>query len=228
MLVVFDIDGTLIGGESADWAAFDEALYSVLSFRPTDDFYSRVADVTAQRLAEAAVTESRQMTGCGLEERIQAEYLRGLRVAHESNSDAFPVRPGVLHLMDHLRSLPDVEVALATGDWLSSIRFKLSAAGLDVSDLPLATSSDASSRADIIRCATARAGRSLSDVVYVGDGTWDLRTCRELGIPFIGTGSRTERLREMSFEHIVEPLHTPAFMSTFQSIRDSMHSTHHK
>ena len=228
MLVVFDIDGTLIGGESADWAAFDEALYSVLSFRPTDDFYSRVVDVTAQRLAEAAVTESRQMTGCGLEERIQAEYLRGLRQAHESNSDAFPVRPGVLYLMDHLRSLPDVEVALATGDWLLSIRFKLSAAGLDVSDLPLATSSDASSRADIIRCATARAGRSLSDVVYVGDGTWDLRTCRELGIPFIGTGSRTERLREMSFEHIVEPLHTPAFMSTFQSIRDSMHSTHHQ
>ena len=108
MLVVFDIDGTLIGGESADWAAFDEALYSVLSFRPTDDFYSRVVDVTAQRLAEAAVTESRQMTGCGLEERIQAEYLRGLRQAHESNSDAFPVRPGVLYLMDHLRSLPDV------------------------------------------------------------------------------------------------------------------------
>lgn len=228
MLVVFDIDGTLIGGESADWAAFDEALYSVLSFRPTDDFYSRVADVTAQRLAEAAVTESRKMIGCGLEERIQAEYLRRLRMAHKSNIDAFPVRPGVVHLIDHLRSLPDLDVALATGDWLPSIRFKLSAAGLDVSDLPLATSSDASSRADIIRCATARADRSLSDVVYVGDGTWDLRTCRQLGIPFIGTGSRTERLREMSAEHIVEPLHTPAFMSTFQSIRDPLNSTNHR
>ena len=37
---------------------------------------------------------------------------------------------------------------------------------------------------------------SFVSTVYVGDGIWDARACRTLGIPFIGIGSgeRADRL----------------------------------
>src|SRR5438067_2085791 len=41
-----------------------------------------------------------------------------------------------------------------------------------------------------------RDGESFACTVYVGDGVWDARACRSVGIPFIGigTGSRATRL----------------------------------
>lgn len=219
MLVVFDIDGTLIAGESTDWKAFEQALQSVLKFTPDDDFYTGVSDITAQRLAEAAVAASQCEAGCGFEQQVQAEYLRFLQLAHAESPDSFPLRPGASLLLEHLCATTGFSVAFATGDWSSSIAFKLSAAGIDLSHHPFATSTDAASRADIIRCAAHRAGRPLTEVVYVGDGTWDLRTCRSLGIPFIATGSRTDKLREMGAEHIVEPLEIGPFMRALQAIK---------
>ena len=44
--------------------------------------------------------------------------------------------------------------------------------------------------------ATERYGASFTSTVYVGDGVWDARASRSVGIPFIGigTGSRATRL----------------------------------
>jgi phosphoglycolate phosphatase-like HAD superfamily hydrolase len=44
--------------------------------------------------------------------------------------------------------------------------------------------------------ATEGYGESFACTVYVGDGVWDARACRSVGIPFIGigTGSRATRL----------------------------------
>src|SRR5206468_6814134 len=41
-----------------------------------------------------------------------------------------------------------------------------------------------------------RDGESFACTVYVGDGVWDARACRSVGIPLIGigTGSRATRL----------------------------------
>ena len=39
MLVIFDVDGTLIGGEPADWLAFDTAIESVLGFSADETFF---------------------------------------------------------------------------------------------------------------------------------------------------------------------------------------------
>jgi phosphoglycolate phosphatase-like HAD superfamily hydrolase len=213
MLVIFDVDGTLLGGEAADWRAFDTAIESVLEYAVDETFFSGLPEITAQAIAEAAIRASGAPSGRGFEERIRDEYLRGLRLAHSSDPLTFQPRAGVRELLAHLASLPGIEVALATGDWHSTIAFKLAAAGLDISTFPLATSSDTPRRADIIRLAAGRAGLPLSLAVYVGDGVWDLRACRELEIPFIGTGERTDRLAESGAEHLLEPLEATAFLA---------------
>jgi len=218
MLVIFDVDGTLLGGEAADWRAFDTAIESVLDFVADETFFSGLPEITAQSIAEAAIRASGAPSGNGLEDRIRDEYLRGLRLAHRSDPLLFQPRSGVQELLPHLASMPGVKVALATGDWHSTINFKLAAAGIDISTFPMATSSDAPRRADIIRLAAERAGLPLSQAVYVGDGVWDLRACRELEIAFIGTGQRTDRLAEVGVEHLLEPLETTAFLALLRGL----------
>jgi phosphoglycolate phosphatase-like HAD superfamily hydrolase len=217
MLIIFDVDGTLVGGESHDWACFDEAIADVVGFTPTQEFFDSLPEITAQAIAEAAIRAAKREPGVGLEERIRDGYLRRLRQVHASDPCAFPARNGVVTLLSHLSSLHGLGVAIATGDWHATASFKLGAAGIDVSRFPMATSSDCSCRSEIIKLAASRAGRSLADVIYVGDGVWDFRACRDLGVRFIGTGTRPHLLQAAGALHIMEELEEALFLSTAQA-----------
>lgn len=201
MLIIFDVDGTLIGGESHDWDCFDRAIEAIVGFYPTQEFFDSLPEITARAIAEASVRAANKQPGTGLDELIRDEYLRRLQEAHARDRHAFQPRPGVIQFLASLNSRPSVSVAIATGDWHATISFKLAAAGIDVSRFPMATCSDDPRRCEIIRLAAQRAGRSLSDAIYIGDGVWDLKACRALGIRFIGTGSRLHLLKKAGAEH---------------------------
>lgn len=204
MLIVFDVDGTLVGGEAADWACFDQAVGGVLGLAPGTPYFHSQTEMTTQAIAQSAIQVAGQPLGAGLEEQICAAYLAGLRRVHAADPGAFPARPGAREILGLLRSRPGVQVAIATGDWDGPIKFKLAAAGISVEGVPMATSSDRRVRAEIIALAAERSGRALAEVVYVGDGLWDLRACRTLGIPFIGTGHRLSLLVEAGARHLLE------------------------
>jgi len=206
MLIIFDVDGTLIGGESHDWESFDRAIEAVVGFYPTQEFFDSLPEITAQAIAEASIRAAHMKPGIGLEERIRDEYLRRLRDAHSRDPQAFQPRTGVVQFLSYLSSLAGVGIAIATGDWHATISFKLAAAGIDVSGFPMATCSDHPRRSEIIRLAAQRAGRSLSESIYIGDGVWDLKACRDLGVRFIGTGSRLHLLKKAGAEHTIEVL----------------------
>ena len=120
-------------------------------------------------------------------------------------------------LLARLNKLPGTGVAIATGDWLETTSFKLAAAGIDVSGYPMATSSDCSRRSEIIKLAARRAGRSLTDVIYVGDGVWDFKACCELGVRFVGTGTRPHLLKAAGAKLILEILEEALFLSTVRA-----------
>lgn len=216
-LIIFDVDGTLVGGERHDWACFDQAIADVTGFTPTQEFFDALPEITAQAIAEAAIRAANHEPGMGLEERIRNEYLRRLRAVHASDPRAFPARNGVVALLSRLNTLPGVGVAIATGDWLATTSFKLAAAGIDVSGYPMATSSDCPRRSDIIKLAATRAARSLVDVIYVGDGVWDVRACRDLGVRFVGTGTRPHLLKAAGAQHILEVLEEALFLSAVKA-----------
>ncbi len=68
----------------------------------------------------------------------------------------------------------------------------MAGAGMCLDDFPFATADDAHDRPGIMTISRQRAieqfGGPLGGTVYVGDGVWDARACRVLGIPFIGVG----------------------------------------
>ena len=206
MVIIFDVDGTLIGGEEQDWPSFSRALETMLGFHPDREFWESLEEVTGRAILRAAARR------CGIsidESRVRSFidlYLDNLRKAHELAPGGFPAKPGASEILDFLRANPLFSGAIATGDFRETIQFKLDAAGLDVSGIPLCSASDHEARRDIIALAADRAGYPVHDAVYVGDGWWDLRACEQLDIPFLGTGSNTERLKANGATLIIDDL----------------------
>jgi phosphoglycolate phosphatase-like HAD superfamily hydrolase len=109
--------------------------------------------------------------------------------------------PGAARCVEELNESSEYRVSLATGGWRASARLKLASAGLCYDDYPSASADDSSEREAIIRLSMERAAKrhgQFDGVVYVVDGIWDARACRNLELPFIGigTGGRATRLRE--------------------------------
>jgi phosphoglycolate phosphatase-like HAD superfamily hydrolase len=141
---------------------------------------------------------------------IQQRFLTILRAELTRAPERFLAIAGAGALFPHLRRA-GWHVALATGGWLASATVKLRAAGL-ATDIPMACADDADSREEIVRLAWQRAetqaGVAFRRVVSVGDGPWDVRTARSLGLPFVGiaTGVLADRLRTEGARTIVPDL----------------------
>jgi len=219
-MIVFDVDGTLIDGERTDWASFGGAFEEAAGFVLTKEFFESLEEVTAQAIVHHALAdlpiEEKQST----ERAVCQGYLRRLKTAHEKDGQSFRATVGAVDLLGYLQE-KGIPVAIATGDWRESISFKLQSAGIPFEGIPLVTSSEHYSRADIIAAAVAKAGQSLDEAIYVGDGTWDLRACRKLGIPFIGVGNKKQKLRDAGAEHILSDLNPADFWQAREAARSS-------
>lgn len=214
--VIFDVDGTLIGGEPIDWAAFEGAFAEVAGWALTDEFFANLQEVTAASIVHEALRsqsiprEERDM----LERQVSDNYANRLRAAVAESPNAFPARDGVL---ERLQGLADknIPVAFGTGDWRDSITIKLNASGVGTSWGPLVTSSEERTRAEIIQHAASLldAQIGVDQLIYIGDGSWDLRATRKLGIRFLGTGTKQDRLiaAGMKPEEWLGPFSDPLF-----------------
>jgi phosphoglycolate phosphatase-like HAD superfamily hydrolase len=202
-LVIFDVDGTLVDADPIDNDSFDRAFHKSTGFALTTEMWTTFEEVTAQAIVHQALgpqrTDLRE-----IETLVRDRFLDGLFTHHQQGGARIRLTPGTLAMWSNLRARPEFRVAIATGCWRETAHFKIDVAGLDISDVPFACSSDRRNRADIIALAAERAGIPMEQAVYVGDGVWDLKAARKLGIPFIGVGKRTDRLREAGANHVLD------------------------
>jgi phosphoglycolate phosphatase-like HAD superfamily hydrolase len=133
-----------------------------------------------------------------------------LKQEASSNPNLFLPIQGAGEMLEKLVSLSHIYVSLATGAWRESAVLKLNAAGLEIEHLPMASSSDAVSREEIMIISQKRACPAyrvdlFDSVAYVGDGIWDLHAARSRGYHFIGvgTGSHATRLKDEGAEYVV-------------------------
>jgi phosphoglycolate phosphatase-like HAD superfamily hydrolase len=217
-LIVFDVDGTLVGGEPTDWASFEAAFEEAAGFALDETFWASLEEVTAQAVVHQALPDSPPEKKTQMVHAVRDGYLRRLQAAHKNDPSTFPAVQGALALLAELKK-QGIPVGIGTGDWFETSLFKLSAAGIPLENLPMVTSSDFYSRRDIIAAAAAKAGRPLQETVYIGDGLWDLRTCQKLGIPFIGVGRRKEKLASAGATHTLPDLSPANFWQVMEMIR---------
>jgi phosphoglycolate phosphatase-like HAD superfamily hydrolase/GNAT superfamily N-acetyltransferase len=194
-MVVFDVDGTLIGGESTDWTCFDTAFLEVTGRELNREHFVALKEVTAKACIHQTLDDLPLAERNEKEAAVEARYIVLLKEAVKANPGALRATDGAIDLLRDLKAR-NIPIAIATGDWRESILIKLTAAGIPFEGIPIATSSENYARSEIIAAAVAAAGRTLDEAIYVGDGPWDYRATMKLGIPFVGVGSRASLLRK--------------------------------
>ncbi len=190
-LVMFDIDGTLVESYDFDATCFQDAVREVLDIEIDTDWhhYRHVSDtgILLQVLEEQGI-QTQQET---IIRRIRHDFTD--RIAAHLASEPMLAVPGARELFETLRQRDDVALALATGGWSETARLKLDAAGFDIQDIPLASSSHHYNRIEIMRQAERLCGIDTPQrKTYFGDGPWDVLAAQALGYEFVLVGDRVD------------------------------------
>ena len=198
-LVMFDIDGTLTETMKIDEECFVRSFKDVFGFADIDTDWSHYPHTTDSGIFHDIFMSRTGRSPTAQEvSRFRQHFVQLLAVA-SSQSPFAPVAEAN-RLLSRLAQSGSHRVSLATGAWHDSAHLKMASAGMCFDDHPGASADDALDRECIMSVSKQRAaeryGETFACTVYVGDGVWDARACRSLGIPFIGigTGGRAARL----------------------------------
>jgi phosphoglycolate phosphatase-like HAD superfamily hydrolase len=192
-LVIFDIDGTLTESNDLDDQSYLRALSEAFDFSEVSDDWTSYSHVTdACILKEVFQYKLGRVPVLAEIEAFQKCFLKLLAEGTMAIGGIKPV-PGALKMLSWLLESSNHAVAYAGGAWTSSALFKLQSAHLPIQNIPYAFSDDDESREGITAVALARAEKhyvqSFQDIVYIGDGIWDIRSARKSGYAFIGIAS---------------------------------------
>ena len=200
VLAVFDIDGTLCDTQGSDGFCFGRAVESVMGRPFAAQDWTTFEEPTGGAILRDLLADDPDAVG--KEIAIKTEFLRLLEEQRRLCPSEFMPIPGASAFIDRLRCGAICEVAIATGCFDISASFKLRCCGLDLTGFPHATSSDTPRRQDIIRLAASRAGFALSSIVHFGDGPWDVKATRAVGVPMIGLGRGYTKLHSLGVENV--------------------------
>jgi phosphoglycolate phosphatase-like HAD superfamily hydrolase len=199
-LALFDIDGTLTDTNRVDGECFVAALREVFGIDSINEDWSQYPHTTDRSILGALLRRawSREAT----EEELLAHRQRFVALMTERMARDVEI-PGAVDFLARLRR-EDWTLVLCTGAWSDSARLKLDRAGFPT-DLRVSSCDRFPSREEIVQEGIAIAGGEPQRMVIFGDATWDVRTARNLALPFIGVGSgrRAERLRAEGAESVI-------------------------
>lgn len=184
VLILFDIDGTLINSSRIGRAALGQALIDV--FGTAGDLETFVFAGKTDRRIVHEVMSAAGWPAPAIEARLPAldERMTAAGQALFTPEAVWPC-PGVIALLDALRRRGDVALALLTGNIRQTAPLKLRAAGIDPGQFVAgAYGSDSLERDDLFAIALARGeaatGRRFTgrDVIVIGDTPADIRCAR--------------------------------------------------
>ncbi len=199
-LVMLDIDGTLTQSYEYDREIFGLVIAEVLGCPPFEADLNAYVDKTSIGVTLEAIQRLTGRSPSAEEiKEVKRRVLHTLEKMYRESPRTFSEVPGAARLLERLRNLDGVGIAIATGCWRSEALFKLRASGLSVDDIPMASSDDDRDRIRIMDIAAGRARDfytcpAFGRVVYLGDGPWDLQASRSLGYGFVGIGPRVQAL----------------------------------
>jgi phosphoglycolate phosphatase len=190
-LLLFDIDGTLLGRASVEHAAaLRQALHDVHgldpAFRPTISAAGRTDGEIARLLLLAAGVSARAIDD-GADQVREASIAAYAQLCPDDLSDK--VLPGIAALLDTLDARDDVRLSLVTGNFEPVARLKLKRAGLGhrFDRGQGGFGSDSEDRAALPAIARRRAGSQgvgwpRERTIVIGDTPRDIACARADGV----------------------------------------------
>jgi len=239
MLILFDIDGTLITSRSnvSDGGSRD-GVGAASMIEAGRNLYGPAFTLNGIEIAGRLdcliwrdVAQRHGVRNIEAEhQRFRAEYSRVMRKRLDQGATVI-VLPGVRELVQALSHSDGLTLGLLTGNYPETGRMKLSAAGLDLHHFTVgAWGCEGGSRRDLppvaMREFTTQTGRQLSgrDVVIIGDTPHDIDCAKAHGCRSIGvaTGSFSiDQLRACEADLAVENLSNTRFLVDWMS-RDEL------
>jgi phosphoglycolate phosphatase-like HAD superfamily hydrolase len=193
-LVIFDVDGTLTDTMAVDTQCFLRTFAETCGFANINSDWSCYKSATDAGIFQEIFESRRGRAPSAAETKHFRDHLVAL-IRSAAQEKVFAAVPGAPDLLVRLKQSDEYRVAVATGCWADSARVKMASAGMCYNDYPSASADDAPEREAIVQLAMNRA-EPFSRAIYVGDGVWDIRACRKVGIPFLGiaAGMQKEKL----------------------------------
>lgn len=220
-LIVFDMDGTLTDSINVDDRSYLNAVEKVTGLRDLVPEWDSYPHASSSGCFEEIVRRARGHSPTSAEiHAMQVHFLAHLAELATLHGKTTPEIPGAAACVDALVAAGHA-VAIASGDWEMTAHHKLRTARIPFERLPSAFCDVSPVRTEIMRAALNRAathhGRERFDrIVYVGDGPWDVRACREIGWPLVGIGrdAHARRLRHLGVSHVLPDFtDQPAFLA---------------
>jgi phosphoglycolate phosphatase-like HAD superfamily hydrolase len=193
-LIMFDIDGTLVDSDEFDGLLYAQAVHSIIG-EEVDTAWGSYRNVTDSGiLLELLERRGLHQQADEITRRVKEEFFALTDEYLKHHPSVIREVPGAKVLVEALRTIPNVRVAIATGGWRATAYLKLNRIGLDPQSLPIATACDAIERTRIMQIAEERAcmGEAPNRRIYFGDGAWDKRACAELNYDFIAVGKKVQ------------------------------------
>jgi phosphoglycolate phosphatase-like HAD superfamily hydrolase len=225
-LVIFDVDGTLTRTTATDAQCFQQAVSDTFGIQIDCDWSTYQHQTDAGIVGELLERQGLRGHSSAIA-AVRRRLTELLTLTIEADPSACLEVPGAGAMIENLRELSPIAVAIATGAWADSARMKLRYAGIRFEGLAFASSDDSPTREEIIRIALGRAAartkREFGTVTYVGDAPWDARAARALGINFVGVAASADdrtRLTSAGAELVLSSL---ADRETFLNACGSLH-----
>jgi phosphoglycolate phosphatase-like HAD superfamily hydrolase len=210
-LAILDIDGTLTNTNHVDEICFTRAIAEIHGVAEIGASWANCPHVSDSGMAHQIFLDhfGREPLDDDLSP-LKSRFFDLLREHHLLDAAFFVEVPGAREMVTRLEQKDDWVITIATGCWYGSAKVKLAAAGIELERFPGGFAEDARPREGIVQAAIDRARQhygihQFTKVVSVGDGLWDVRTARNLGLDFVGiaSGERAEMLKEAGAHHTV-------------------------
>lgn len=209
ILLMFDVDGTLIDSNNCDSICFENAVKKVLKLNSFNTDWSSYKHATDINILNEIISEhkNRESTHNEIQE-ILSEFLANLRNYFSYNKDNIIEIHGAKSFLSELIEKNQIAVSIATGCFQKSAKLKLENSGISIKNIPFASSNDAISREEIMKASELKAKNyynvnQFKSIFYLGDALWDLTASRNLEYNFIGVGSNIEKLKLAGAKFVV-------------------------
>lgn len=216
MLILFDIDGTLLRGDGIGRVATQQAMLEIFGTESRLAHHHFGGKTDWQTLFELLSDQGYQENDIESHMPLYEERLAFYMLELVTKKHAVYALPGAIDLVMGLQQRFDVITGIVTGNVSSTAPIKLRAAGFDPAWFPVgAYGSEAIWRNDLpslaIQRASAYAGRVITpqETVIVGDTVADIQCARAVGASVISvtTGFESrEALEQAEPDYLVDDL----------------------
>jgi len=189
-LIIFDIDDTLLYSNKVDSKCYAQAYQMVYKEPfPTLD-WTKFPHVTDDTIFKTVIQEHFNRTPSFEElDSYRDVFVSLIKEKRKTNPEDFLEVPNSRVTIERLLGDERYSVGIATGGWNKPAHVKLEHIGIPTEEIMIKCADDCPTREDIINNVLEQAkakNLDLKKVVYIGDASWDVRTTRNLNMPFIG------------------------------------------